>query len=160
MEMVSTHFALRNLMVVVSLHTAQDPPADEWGIYADLLTQVIKGAHGDVSNIRNFVVSDGGGPNSKQRAILRDVFDGRPNKIAVITNSLGNPIKRGLATAVSWINPSFLAVPVESWREAVAHVGLAGDVERVLQALDPLQAKLGTANASLAQFVSLHRATR
>jgi hypothetical protein len=159
MNMISAPFALRDLMVVVSLHTAVDPSMDEWSRYATLLTNALAKVQGEVSLIRNFVVTDGGGPNAKQRAILRDVFGGRPNKISVVTNSLGNPIKRGLATAVSWINPSFLAVPVESWRQALAHIDIEGDVSRVLDELNQLQTKIAPIK-SLEQLVALYRASR
>src|SRR5689334_20807955 len=85
------------LGVVIWLHTQADPHPDEWALGIDATSELLAKRGGDVSLLRSFVVSDGGGPNAAQRKTLGEVFRGRPNKLAVVTNSLTNPLKRGLA---------------------------------------------------------------
>ena len=139
---------LIGLDVVLVLHTQQDPQPEEWTSYIDLLVKLKKKNAGDVSRIRNMVVTDGGGPNAKQRAqVQTDVFGAAPNKMAAVSNALSNPLKRGLATAVSWLNPSFLALPPDRWQEVLRHMGLEGQTRPILQEFERLQAKLPPVNS-------------
>jgi len=146
--MGSSAISLSGLDVVVALHTQQDPQSEEWTEYIDLLVKLKKKSAGDVSRIRNIVVSDGGGPNAKQRAQMQtEVYLGEPSKVAAITNALSNPLKRGVATAVSWLNPGFLALTPEKWRDALRHVGLEVESRSILQELERLQRKLPPVNS-------------
>lgn len=145
--------SLNGLEVVVVLHTQQDPLPSEWTNYIDLHLNLKKKNAGDLSRIRNFVVTDGGAPDVKQRALMSEAF-GAASKVAVITNALSNPIKRGVATAISWANPSFRALPPEQWRLALRHVDLEGHMQTILLELARLQSKLTPVN-SLAQLIAV-----
>src|SRR5687767_15044620 len=131
---------LGTLGVAIWLHTAEDPSPDEWGSGIQA-TRALKDARGaNASSIRSVVVSDGGAPNTKQRHELTyDVFEGRPHKLSVMTNVLENPIKRGVATAISWLNPAFKAVPVKKWRDALRHADVEDHVLEILEHLRDLQ---------------------
>jgi len=123
---------------VIWLHTSADPSAADWAAGIEK-TMRLKAQLG-VPELRSLVVTDGGAPNAPQRhEISHRVFNGRPSKLAVITNTLTNPIKRGVATAISWANPAFLALPPERWREAFGHADLEGELDAVLAVLQELQ---------------------
>jgi hypothetical protein len=142
MEMISTNIKLHDLDVMVTLHTASDPLADEWARYLVDLAELAKTGPGDMSNIRNFIVTDGGAPNAGQRALLADALGGLSIKVAVVTNSLSNPLKRGLATAMTWLNPAFMAFSLEKWRGALQHLDLDGQIGAILTELERLQRSL------------------
>ena len=133
--------SLSGLEVVIALHTQLDPLPEEWTAYIDLHVNLKKRNGGDLSRIRNFVVTDGGAPNVKQRALMSDAFGGA-GKVAVITNALSNPIKRGVATAISWANPSFKALAPDQWRDALRHLNLENQMQPILLELSRLQVKL------------------
>jgi hypothetical protein len=134
--------SLNGLEVIVALHTQVDPQPDEWAGYIDVHANLKKKHAGDPSRIRNLVVTDGGAPNAKQRASLNELGFGSSSKIVVITNALTNPLKRGVATAISWANPGFKALPPEQWREALRHVNLENQIHPILLELSRLQSKL------------------
>jgi hypothetical protein len=126
--------------VVIWLHTSRDPLPEEWALGIDA-TVAVKRKHG-IEKMRSFVVSDGGAPNATQRKQLGEIFDGKPNKLAVVTNSLSNPMKRAIATAITWINPAFIAVPPSKWREALQHLDLEREIAPLLEILRELQKDL------------------
>jgi len=124
--------------VCVWLHTAKDPPMDEW-LKAMEITRAAKLARGDGSRIRSLVISDGGAPNATQRGQLDDAFDNKPHKLVVVTIALSNPIKRGIATAISWINPAFRAVSPAQVDIGLTHLDLSGKLEMFFPELDRMQ---------------------
>jgi hypothetical protein len=137
---LTTTTKLRDLDVVVWLHTAVDPAPDEWAVGVEMTVELIRKHGGDISLIRSLVVTDGGAPNARQRKELHEVvFGGRPSQLSVITNSLTNPLKRGVATAIHWLNPAFLALPPAQWRESLRHLDLEDDTVPLLQVLNRLQ---------------------
>jgi hypothetical protein len=144
MEMLTaTTTTVNGLDVVVSLHTTLEPRPESWDRYLAVLFDIKRKRGGDISHIRNLVVSDGGAPNAQQRVRMHnEAFDGNPNKIAVLTNSLTNPLKRGIATAISWVNPAFKALPPERWREGLVHLDLDGEQALLLDELERLQKQL------------------
>jgi hypothetical protein len=128
--------------VVLSLHTSVNPSAESWLAFLDILRAVLKEHRGNVDELRGIVISDGGAPSATQRKQVMDVVHGKANKIGVITNSLDNPLKRGVATAITWLNPAFRAAPPARWSEIFAHLDLQAHVDEVLLEFDTMQAKL------------------
>jgi hypothetical protein len=127
--------------VAIWLHTASDPIPEEWALGVEL-TVAMKKKHG-ISKLRSLVVTDGGAPNVAQRRELHeDVFERRPSKLAVISNSFTNPVKRGIATAIGWVNPAFKAVMPDRWRDALVHADLEGEIVPILDVLRQLQRDL------------------
>jgi hypothetical protein len=144
---------LREKAVVVWLHTNVDPLPEEWKAGIDITVALMR--KNGIENMRSFVVSDGGAPNSAQRRQLAEAFGGRPHKLVVVTNSLTNPVKRGVATAISWINPAFKAVGPAMWHDALRHVDLEGELDALLLVLRRLQEDL----PSVATLVELERSS-
>jgi hypothetical protein len=153
---ITTTTLLGDKAVVIWLHTAADPLPEEWALGVEK-TCVLK-SQGSIERIRGFVVSDGGAPNVAQRRQLGEIFGGRPNKVSLVTNSLANPVKRCVATAVSWINPAFKAVPPSRWRDALRHLDLEGEIASLLAILRDLQKELPrvTSLVELERAVAMH----
>ncbi len=115
---------LQSFDLCLWLHTTVDPTDSEWQAACDECRQLLEQRKGDASAIRSFVISDGGAPSSVQRVqLFREVFKGEL-PIAVLTNSLTNPIKRGIATALSWINPKIRVLPPSEVNAALVHIDL------------------------------------
>jgi hypothetical protein len=152
-EMASNNITLGLLDVFLLLHTDKDPQTPEWQSYIDLQIQSLKKTGGDITKCRTFVITDGGAPNAKQRQQLADAFGGSPTKFAVISHSLSNPIKRGIVTAFTWVNPSFKAVMPEQWAEALKHLGLENYLQQILLEFGRLQSRVAP-NKSLALFLA------
>lgn len=54
------------------------------------------------------------------------MFENQAGLLVVITSVFDNPVKRGIATALSRVNPKFKPVPTERGREGFAHLELDG----------------------------------
>jgi hypothetical protein len=88
------------------------------------------------------VVTGGGGPDAKQRAQLRDVWADRDIKVAVVIPGRGNSLKRGLMTALSWLNPAMAFFTPDELPKALAHLQQADALPAVWKELCALQRKL------------------
>ena len=107
---------------LVWLHPASDPPPPEWDACMTRIEQLKVDLQGDLDRIRVLVVSDGGAPSAKQRTrLFSDLMEGR-SRSAVVTCSLGNPIKRGIAATISWLNPEFRAFDPDQAEQAFEHI--------------------------------------
>lgn len=133
------------LLVVLWLHTAVNPSDIEWD---RACAQIIawRRAHGsDVERLRQLVISDGGAPNARQRSrSSHDVQAGQPSKIALVTTVLTNPIKRGVATALTWINPSFRFYEPSGILKALQHLEIANHASAVKAEFERLELNLGS----------------
>lgn len=126
--------------VVLWLHGTVDPSREDWERGLHATTRLCRSLGGDLTKLRSLVVTDGAAPNSAQRKQMsEEVFDDKPYKLAVITNSLDNPIKRGVATALAWMNPTFLAVTPDRWRDALRHLDLADHALPIVRHYQELQ---------------------
>jgi hypothetical protein len=140
MEMAFTTLEQSDARLVICLHTSVDPPAAEW---TNMLQQVgsLLSAAPDARQIRMLVVTGGGGPDAKQRAQLSRVWAARDIKTAVIVPGRGNPLKRGMMTALSWINPAMAFFTPEQFDNALAHLE-QNDRSLLWRELAALQQKL------------------
>lgn len=106
------------------LHTQEDPPQAQWEAGLKRVVAAKEKVKGDLSRFRALAVSDGGAPNSLQRKqIFVDVFESSV-KAAVVTKVLADRLKRGIVTAISWINPTFRGFQPEQFDQALAHLDL------------------------------------
>lgn len=143
MEMSFSIVRCGDVHLTLWLHTPQDPPANEWTAAIEQITE-LKRKLGGVSNIRTLAVTDGGAPNATQRGeLFTDLLEGQARSAAVST-VLSNRLKRGIATAVFWLNPNFKAFPPEEFRRALDHLGLEGEASKILTALQELQKSIPT----------------
>ena len=139
MEMGLTIAKCADLHVAVWLHTEQDPPAAPWAEALARIADLKARLGGDVSNIRMMVVTDGGAPNSSQRSeLFAQLLDGKA-KTTVVTTVLSNRLKRGIATAIFWLNPNFRAFGPEQFTQALTYLDLVAHEGTVISALQQLQ---------------------
>jgi hypothetical protein len=127
---------LRSLHVALWLHSEHDPSAAEWNSGCQAFR---KQCGENTASLRTLIISDGGAPNAIQRAEFFQPRFGGLHRTALISLSLSNPVKRGIATAISWLNPRFRAFEPERWSEAFAHAGLARHFDAVWSELAKLQ---------------------
>ena len=126
--------------VMLWLHTRRAPSAAEWDIHiAKLLTA--KEKRGDkMTDFRSLVISDGGHPTARERKIIfAEVFGRGRTPFAAVSVDLTNPVLRGVATVIAWLQPGFKAFQPDDALKALEHVGLAAEVDRVLAEFDTLQ---------------------
>ncbi len=112
--------------VFVTVHGTEPPSDDEWARYLE----VSKTHFGSLR--ASVVITEGGGPNSRQRALLTERYpEFGPVPVAVVSDS---PMTRGIVTALHWLGKNirafrptdlagafeYLSVPVAE-REALLH---------------------------------------
>jgi len=135
-------------MVVLWLHTEVEPPATEWASTVKRLGELRRTQKLPVSLIRQLVVSDGGGPGAVQRQqILDDFHDGMPSPVAVITHVLSNPVKRGMATALTWINPHVRFYEPSEFSKALEYLELTQSRKAIWREFHRLEGQLKPARA-------------
>jgi hypothetical protein len=161
MELALATLRIRSYSVALWLHTDVDPPKDEWNVALDHLIAETKTMR--VDQMRHLVISDGAAPSTAQRSRMnKELARDQPLRLAVITTVLSNPIKRGVATALSWANPQIKFFQPAQAHAALAHVDLADDVERIWNEYVELQSKLPPVKIlePVANALHMRRATR
>ncbi|MEO8180757.1 MAG: hypothetical protein ABI895_18135 [Deltaproteobacteria bacterium] len=133
---------LRNLHVALLLHTERDPSAAEWSRGCQAFGALRKQCGDNTASLRTLVISDGGAPNAKQRAEFFQAGLEGLHRTALISLSLSNPVKRGIATALSWVNPRVRAFEPPCWSEAFGYAGLSRHFDAVWSELAKLQQRL------------------
>jgi hypothetical protein len=141
MEMDFAVLERANVRLVICLHTEVDPPAPEWEHVLRQLNVLIASAPAR-QPLRMLVVTGGGGPDSRQRSQLREVWGAHAIKVELLVPGLGNPIKRGLVTAINWINPALAVYTPEKFRDALEYLGLQHELQDIWHALCTLQNRL------------------
>jgi hypothetical protein len=133
-----------DLQVAVWLHTEQDPPAVGWAEALGRVAELKKKMGGEVASMRMLVITDGGAPNTTQRSeLFAQLLEGK-TKTAVVTTVLSNRLKRGIATAIFWLNPGFRAFGPDQFSQALTHLDLDGHGPALLSALTQLQRSVST----------------
>jgi hypothetical protein len=130
---------VRPMAVALWLHTKADPPQAEWEAALAEVERFAQVQALPPERMRVLVVTDGGGPNARQRAQLAANAAMSKAKTAVVTTALSNPIKRGMATAVHWLNPETDFFQPAQLSDALAHVDLAAERNRLWTELLDLQ---------------------
>jgi hypothetical protein len=126
------------------LHTDRDPDPRDWKESCEAVRRAIGERGGDLSRVRVFVVSDGGAPNVLQRRQIIDALSGRSIRAAIVTSVLEtNPLKRGIATALSWTLPDMKFFAPRQVANALEHVDIDRDRFSVLwKAFDEMRGEL------------------
>lgn len=121
MEMTVKDLRVDRLLLFMWLCTASDPSEDEWNAALNAMgkQQATEGV--SLDDVRMLIVTDGGAPNGVQRARVTREF---ACKGCVITTVLSNPIKRGIATALAWLNPKILFCEPNAAACGLAHLDL------------------------------------
>lgn len=130
-----------SVRLVICLHSEVDPPAQEWERTLRELGALMASAPA-TQQLRMLVVTGGGGPDARQRAQLREVWGDHAIKVALLVPGHGNPIKRGLVTALNWINPALAVFTPNNFPDALKYLDLQHELPNVWQELCALQGKL------------------
>jgi hypothetical protein len=153
MKMGAKLVAIGDLQVGVWLHTGSDPRAEEWSASCQSVADLGKANGGDFTRFRALFVTDGGTPDARQRKeLFRDALGGYPAKMSIITEAVAtNALKRGIATALGWMNPNFRVFEPTELNLALEHI----DIE--LARFDPIWECLAAMQLPLAQNATLRR---
>jgi hypothetical protein len=100
---------LDGLNIAIWLHTSIDPPDCQWDEGVRRISDFVACKSGEVSGFRVLALSDGGAPSAMQRKRHHDALGNYyPVKVAVVTTVLRtSALKRGVATALHWLNPGY-----------------------------------------------------
>jgi hypothetical protein len=121
----------------VWLHTENDAPKAMW----DQAMRELAAC--PTKTLRSLVVTDGYAPDAARRSQLStEGLRGGRIKSSIVTTVLSNPIKRGVATALTWLNPQFGFFTPEKFDAALAHIGLPDEMDAVWDMLGDLQLTL------------------
>ena len=121
------------------LHTSANPTPEQWSQGVERIAEVKRKLAGDVNKFRTLAISDGGAPNTVQRgALFTDLLEGK-SKAAGVTCQLSNRLLRGVATAISWLNPNFRAYPPEHFNQALQYLDVLDHRSQLVVALQQLQ---------------------
>lgn len=133
---------IENTIVVV--HTAAPPSMEEWSTYIDTVLDGGRAFGGDLTRCRQLVITDGGGPNSMQRAQAQKAaaqMNGALMPVAVVSAST---FVRGIVTAFNWFNMNLRAFSPSEVKAAFAFLELDPQVVRSIWVeLASMQAELG-----------------
>jgi hypothetical protein len=141
-QMVFTIVKLRSLHVALCLQTERDPSVAEWSSGCQAFRELRKQCGDNTASLRTLIISDGGAPNTLQRAEFFQAALGGLHPTAVISISLSNPVKRGIATAISWLNPHFRAFEPQRWSDAFGYLDLSRHFDAVWGEFAKLQQRL------------------
>jgi hypothetical protein len=139
MEVAIADLRIGRFLVFVWLHTENDPADEEWDAAFEVMNRSRRREGVPMADVRSLVISDGGAPGGLQRARLGHEF---PVKSSVITTVLSNPVKRGIATALSWVNPRFFFGAPKDAIRALEHLDLADQWEGLGAVFLDMQKKL------------------
>ena len=127
-----------HVMVVVS--TSDPPNSADWDVYvreARVLADRVGGRQ-----VRNLIISGGGGPSQTQRKQLYEAFpEGRNAPTAVVTN---NAFVRTIAGAMSVFNRNMKVFKPDAMGEAFRYLGISElDGKVIWRSVTKLQRELG-----------------
>lgn len=153
MKMGAKLVAVGDLEVGVWLHTRSDPAPDEWSASCQAVADFGKANGGDFTRFRALFVTDGGTPDARQRKeLFRDALGGYPAMMSIVTEAVTtNALKRGIATALGWMNPNFRVFEPTDLGPALEHIGIE------LARFDAIWECLSSMQLSLEQNVTLRR---
>lgn len=130
-------YTLYKRRLVILVHTKDSPDDAEWREYAQAASKWKKDIQGFL------VISEGGGPNTMQRAELDTAIgiESHSAKTAVVTVSR---IARGIVTAIGWFNTTIKAFSTNQMAQALEYLGVsATEVDSVNVEIKRLRKDLG-----------------
>jgi hypothetical protein len=135
MPKTMAHTMLHKLHLLLCVHNASEPDLAEWESYIADFRRL------DVTQARQLVFTEGGGPNTKQRDQINQHVQGRAHRVAVVTN---NGLVRSICTALSWFNPNVKAFTPSNIATAFNHINISPEEARtVMAAVRTLRGRLG-----------------
>ncbi len=101
--------------MVVMRETDETPLDAEW----DAFLKILADNHVRFERMKILVVTDGGGPNFAQRKRLEVVLNGKPVRVAIVTDSAKS---RFIASAISLINRQHMGYSLKELPQAYVHL--------------------------------------
>jgi hypothetical protein len=133
MECGNSVVELGELVLGTMLVSELDPPTPEWDQAIERLLRYLQRHETPVERLRLLTITQGGSPTTRQRAELKVAFEGRHPKVSVISTALDSPLKRGIATALQWINPRVGLFAPNQALEALEYLDLLHAQDKVLE---------------------------
>ncbi len=127
--------------LVVVAHNTEAPNDAAWEEFLSFFREA-----SDVGKTRVLVFTDGGAPNTLQRASLNSALGGKQPRIAVVSASR---LVRGVATAISWFNPNIDIFTPDHVEKALDHLNVpAAERRGLLEIGATLRAQVSSARAA------------
>lgn len=126
--------------VLVTVHSAEPPSDEEWARY-------LEASKSHLGFLRaSLIITDGGGPNSRQRALLTERYpEFGPVPVAVVSDS---PLTRGIVTALHWLGKNIRAFRPTALADAFEYLAVPGpETEALLHRVAVLRSELRGINA-------------
>jgi hypothetical protein len=120
---------------VVVVHGDAPPSDEDWDGYVDFLREAIVGRRG-------LVITDGAGPNGRQREQLVALPQVTAAPFAVVTPSA---VARGIVTALGWLGQSIKAFSPARIDDALQHLEVPPELRPwMLKQIASLRTELGS----------------
>ena len=130
--------------VVLVVHNSVAPTNDEWESYIKTVLRGGKLYGGDLTLCRQLVLTDGGGPNSAQRAVAQKAAEqmgGAAMPVAVVSSST---FVRGIVTAFNWFNMNLRAFSPLEITKALSFLKVdALTIDAIWEELALVEAEIG-----------------
>lgn len=156
MELAFSLLKLGELDLSISLHSTQPVPQPEWDRVLSRLRQLYGSGQLEPARMRMLVVTAGGAPDAFQRAQLNELWRGKLIKLGLIVPGTSDSAKRGVVTALTWINPAVGVFTPDLFLRALTHLDLQRELASIWSELCRLQQQL-VPNRTL-QLVAEHAA--
>lgn len=122
--------------LLVALHTTSDPSDDEWNHWCDLCEIAFHQVKGDLAQMPNLVLTDGGLPSMAQRTRVAQLLaDGHSlPRVAVVSDSIA---VRSAVRAFGAFNPDTRSFSPTAIADAFAHCGFTrSDTTAIVEAIE------------------------
>jgi hypothetical protein len=130
--------------LLIHLHSTSHITDEDWEIYLDLVRQAKLTLRNDLSQMKTFVVTDGGSPNTKQRAALGQILAGQVSRTAVMTD---DRVTAGVITAISWFNAGIKRFASDNFEGVLRYLELEAYRQGLIAAVSKLRRDLGPVQA-------------
>ena len=96
----------------------------DWDHFLDILVEHRK----DFANLKILVITDGGGPSMDQRKRLEVALDGKPVRVAVVSDSMKT---RFIVSSIALLNRDMSSFRAHELPQAYDHLSLTMDERRI-----------------------------
>lgn len=131
--------------VVIVVHNKEPPDNESWSGYLDTVLATGRANGNDLTNVKQLVVTEGGGPNASQRKAVdaaSNQMNGKKSPAAVVT---GSPLVRGIVTVFNWFNLNLRVFAPEEFDKALQFLRIPStEVPKILNEVRLLQAEVGS----------------
>lgn len=113
--------------VLVVTETEDSPSDAEWKAFINATSQY----RTRVNEMRVLIHTDGGGPNTAQRSLIKAAIDGKPFRSAVVSDAIK---LRFIAAAIMLISKHHKSFTTREWERAYDHLALSTEERRGIDA--------------------------